>query len=367
VNSGFILAMIGFSLTFIVAEITPLFLITVFTIIASDTNGLDHVIWIIVSQFIAIGAICPFVGALSDAFGRKNILLASLGLTVVGQALLGSSFSIAQAIAAQVLIGLAIGIQLLSVIAAVTELVPTSQRGITIGYVVCGLIPFMPASLYGQYIAAYSWRYIVALLGGMAILAFFILFFFYHPPRRENAQGLTTGQILGQIDYLGGFLSTVGVVLFLIGLNWGGQDYPWSSAHVISTLTLGLVILLAFFLWEYFGAKHPLFPMRLIQNKRLFIVICFLCLTSGINYIPVVVFWVVQCYTVYEASFKQAGIDLLPLGFCIIGGAIISAVLISAFPKRINIILIVFCVLQTAGKFRQFIHHPIAPFLPYRH
>lgn len=341
--------MVGFSLAFVVAEVTPLFLITVFTIIAFDLNASHYIIWILVSQLIAIGAICPFVGTLSDLFGRKKIILFSLILTIVGNIVLGTAQDITAFLAAQVILGLSIGIQLLTVIAAVTELVPTSRRGITIGYVVCGFIPFCPASLYGQYIAAHNWRYIAVILGACGAIAFVILVFYYHPPPRENGVGLTKRQLLGRIDYVGSLLSTAGLAVFLVGLNWGGQDYPWSSPQVISTLTIGLACWVAFFVWEKFFSKFPMFPMRLAQNPKHFIAIAVLCLTSGINYIPVVVFWVIQSYAVYEASFEQAGINLLPIGFCIVAGAIASAVLLTVFPRKIHIILIVFCVAQTAG------------------
>lgn len=348
------MTMVGFSLTFVVAEITPLFLITVFTIIAFDLNAFQYIIWILVSQLIAIAAISPFVGTLSDIFGRKMIILTSLVLTVLGMIVLGTAQNIVALLTAQVLLGFSIGIQLLTTIASVTELVPTSKRGITIGYIVCGLLPFAPASLYGQYIASCNWRYITVLLGGCGVIAFVVLLFFYHPPPKDNLLGLTTRQRLGRVDYLGSFLSTVGLVVFLMGLNWGGQDYAWSSAPVISTLTLGIAFWGAFFVWEKFGARYPMFPMRLAKSPKLFTAVCMLCLTSGINYIPVVVFWVIQSYAVYGATFRQAGIYLLPIGFCIIGGAIMSAVLITVFPKGIHVILVTFCIAQTAGMFTVF-------------
>jgi len=135
----------------------------------------------------------------------------------------------------------------------------------------------------------------------------------------------------------------------LVGLNWGGQDYQWHSAHVIATLTAGLASLVAFAFWEKFGAKYPMFPWRLAKHKRLFFAISILCLTSGINYIPVVIFWTIQVYTVYGASFREAGVFLLPIGFCIAGGAVISAVLMTVFKKKIQFVLMFFCILQTAG------------------
>lgn len=344
------MTMVGFSLSFVVAEVIPLFLITLFTVMAYEVGDGGKAIWLIVAQFIAVGSIVPFVGPVVDLVGRKIATLVSLGLIVVSMILLGTTPNIAGVIAAMTISGVGIGVQLLTSIAAVTELVPTHKRGLTIGYVVMGFLPFAPASLYGQLLAERSWRYVGLVIGLMAALAFVILAIFYRPPPRPNAVGLTKRQCLARVDSIGALLAIGGVTVFLVGLNWGGQDYPWSSPHVIACLTVGLVLLLLFGLYEKLFAKHPMFPGRLAKHKRLFAAICFLCLTSGINYIPVVVFWTIQVYTVYGASFREAGIYLLPIGFCIAGGAVISAVAMTVFKKHIQWVLLFFCVIQTAGK-----------------
>merc|ERR1712000_357676 len=321
---GFVMTMLGFSISFVVAEVIPLFLITLFTVIAYDLNSGDKAIWLIVAQFIAVGSTVPFVGPLVDLLGRKWTTLVSLLFTVVSMILLGTTQNIAGAIASMVISGMGIGIQLLTSIAAVTELVPVSQRGITIGYIVMGFMPFAPASLYGQLLAEHSWRYVPLVIGVLALVGFVIIAIWYKPPPRVNSLGLTKRQVLGRIDFTGAFLAISGVTLFLVGLNWGEQPYAWNSAHVVACMTVGLGLLVIFVVYEKFFAPYPLFPGELIQHPRLFFVICFLCLTSGVNFIPVVVFWTIQCYTVYGASFRDAGIWLLPIGFCIAGGAIIS-------------------------------------------
>ena len=169
--------------------------------------------------------------------------------------------------------------QLLTSIAAVTELVPTSRRGITIGYVVMGFLPFAPAPLYGQQLAKHNWRWVTVFIGVLAVVALVILAIFYKPPPRENAVGLSKTQLLGRIDYLGGFLSTSGIIIFLVGLNWGGQAYAWNSAHVIATLTVGLFLVLLFIIWECFGAPYPMFPIALVQYRKMFTAVLLLCLT----------------------------------------------------------------------------------------
>jgi hypothetical protein len=47
---------------------------------------------------------------------------------------------------------------------------------------------------------------------------------FYFPPPRVNSKGLTNKQIINQIDFVGGFFSIVGLILFLAGLLWGGYQ-----------------------------------------------------------------------------------------------------------------------------------------------
>lgn len=253
VNFAFIMTMVGFSILFCTAEVTPLLFVTTFTIIAYDLDQGAHVVWLLVSGlfisfcsaciitrfschlllgYIAIGAIVPFVGIISDLLGRKGITLFSIGAGIVGMILMGTTPNLAGFIAGQVFSGIAIGIQLLTTIAAVTELVPVDKRGITIGYIVIGFMPFAAASVYGQLLAEHNWRYIPLLIGILYIISFVLVAIYYKPPPRANSVGLTRRELLGRIDFIGGILSIAGITIFLVGLNWGGQDYAWGSKQV---------------------------------------------------------------------------------------------------------------------------------------
>lgn len=259
------MTMVGMCLAFIVAEITPLFLVTCFTIIAADLNALDKVIWILTAPYIATGAVAPFVGNLSDLIGRRGILLLSLVLIVIAFVLQGAAPNIGCYLAGGILAGAAIGIQILVVIAAASELVPMHKRGATIGYLAMGIIPFAPGPLYGQLIAQHNWRYIYLFLGIIAVLAFIVLAVFYKPPPVPGQQ-LSKRELLKRIDYGGCILSILGVVLFLVGINWGGQDYAWNSPRVIAFLTLGLAVFVIFCIYEKWIVRYPMFSMRLVQK-----------------------------------------------------------------------------------------------------
>lgn len=258
--------MVGMCLTFVVAEVSPLFLTTSFNIIAADLGVLDKVIWLLISPYIATGAIAPFVGNLTDMLGRRGIILFSLLLVIVANIMQGAAPNFACFLIGGLFTGFALGIQLLVIIAAATELVPVSKRGATIGYLAMGLLPFAAGGYYGEQISSHNWRWNYLFLSLIAVLAFACLFIFYHPPRPAKTKGQSHMTILKHIDYGGAILSIAGIVLLLIGINWGGQDYAWNSPQVISFVVVGFVIIFAFLAYEAWMTKYPLFPGRLITK-----------------------------------------------------------------------------------------------------
>jgi Fungal trichothecene efflux pump (TRI12) len=105
----------------------------------------------------------------------------------------------------------------------------------------------------------------------VAAVAFLLLFFFYQPPNFENKYHGTKGrlELAKEIDYIGLLLFTSAGVLFLVGLNFGGRRYPWKSTETLVPLTLGLVLWVAFAVWErWTKSKLPLMPPRLFRNIR---------------------------------------------------------------------------------------------------
>ena len=131
------------------------------------------------------------------------------------------------------LAGVGAGINELTALAATSELAPTSKRGKYVAVLIFTILPFCPSVLWGQLIAANAgWRYCGALCGSWAAVGLIMTAVFYFPPPRVNSQGLTRREVLQQIDYLGGFLSIAGMILFLGGLQWGGYQVSYVSVFV---------------------------------------------------------------------------------------------------------------------------------------
>ena len=121
--------------------------------------------------------------------------------------------------------GAGAGINELTALAVASELAPTRKRGIYVAVLIFTILPFCPSVLWAQLIAAHSgWRYCGVLCGVWAAVGLILTIFFYFPPPRVNSQGLTKMEVFKQIDFVGGFLSIVGMLLFMAGLQWGGYQ-----------------------------------------------------------------------------------------------------------------------------------------------
>lgn len=56
----------------------------------------------------------------------------------------------------------------------------------------------------------------------------------------------------------------------IIALTWAGVRYSWSSYHVLVPLILGIVGLVAAFVYEANFPKEPVIPWTLINNRTAF-------------------------------------------------------------------------------------------------
>lgn len=136
--------------------------------------------------------------------------------------------------------GIGAGINELTALAVASEIAPTRKRGQYVAVLVFSIVPFCPSVLWGQLIATHSsWRYVGLFCGVWAFIGLVMTAVFYFPPPRVNSSGLSSKQIIQQIDFVGGFLSIGGMILFLAGLLWGGyQVRPYNLMNRISSIKL---------------------------------------------------------------------------------------------------------------------------------
>ena len=83
-NWRLFLSLIAMSFLWVGSQI-PLYLYgSVVVLIYSDIGGYDRYVWLILGYLIPNAALCPFVGALSDMFGRRVVAACGQCLLIVG-------------------------------------------------------------------------------------------------------------------------------------------------------------------------------------------------------------------------------------------------------------------------------------------
>ena len=105
-----------------------------------------------------------------------------------------------------------------------------------------------------------------AALWGVTTLALFVG---YHPPKRHtNLDHLSFWRKIGHIDLVGCGLLTAGLTLFITGTSLGGGLYTWTDARTLSTMIVGITMLIAFGIYEWKGTKTGILHHDLFRGGR---------------------------------------------------------------------------------------------------
>lgn len=69
-----------------------------------------------------------------------------------------------------------------------------------------------------------------------------------------------------RLDLSGAFVLVMGLVTQLMGLSLGGNEFPWTSAVVGSSLVGSVALLLFFVCIEATTKAIPMIPLRMLQG-----------------------------------------------------------------------------------------------------
>lgn len=181
------------------------------------SGGVDRWVWFVLANLLSLAAVCPFVGSISDLIGRRYVAIVGASLLVMAMIICSTVHDMNYFICGMVFAGVGAGINELTALAVTSELAPTSKRGKYVAILIFTILPFLPSVLYAQLIAHYAtWRWLGLFCGLWAFIGLVMTTIFYFPPPRVNSEGLSTKEVLQQIDYIGGILSVGGMLLFMV-------------------------------------------------------------------------------------------------------------------------------------------------------
>ncbi|KAF2499360.1 MFS general substrate transporter [Lophium mytilinum] len=307
-------------------------------LINADVGPDPNIVWVALVYTLMIAVSLTIIGRVTDIFGRRYVFIGGAAFGLIGSIVCATAKSVGALIGGGTLIGLGAATQL-SYYYIMGELVPMKYRFIGNAAMYIFTIPgsgFAPAIGNALILHTKSgWRglyYILIAVNACSMLCFIL---FYHPPtfhmKHRNSSKTAYAK---KFDYIGCVVYSGGLLILLLGLNWGGSVYAWKSAHVIATIVIGVVALVAFILWETFAKlEEPLVPMHLFKNGRWIAAVVTSGLGAGLYYAFAIV-WPSMVTVLYADGNQMYGGMLSSLvGLGIILGEIVSGFSAKAIGK----------------------------------
>ncbi|OCK73556.1 trichothecene efflux pump [Lepidopterella palustris CBS 459.81] len=289
-----------------------------------DIGPSNNYTWMVLAQIVGQAALGPLAGRFGDIFGRRNFLLIGNVITIAGAAIAATAHDVNTVIGGNILLGVGGAMHQLAW-TCLSELVPKRSRGLALAFFESSLLP---ASAFGPVIAYSfvrngSWRPVFWLCFALDVVSLLLVFFFYWPMNQYiREEGKTTWDQVKETDFVGCFLFVAGLVLFLLGISFGGAEFPWRSAGAIAPIAIGGVLLILLGFYEAHAKLiYPCFPPVIFRNIRGVTIILIAVFLYGMAYYSTTVLFPQQISFLYTQDPLKIGWYGAGTG---LGGAVIT-------------------------------------------
>lgn len=261
--------------------------------------------WVVTANSLSIGGLLLLGGRISDMWGHRRTLLASLALLALGTLLAGTAFGLPILLFGRILQGAAAAFALPASLALTKALFPEEPwKGRAFSAIaIAGNTAGVSGAVFGGLLATSAgWRWVFLATLPLCLLALVIA-----------AWVLPSGQIVtsrsGQLDVVGASLSILGLAALLFGFGQVGE-YGLTAPITIVPVFTGVALLIGFALVEH-RAESPLVRLRLLRSRRL-IGGCLGIAAHSTAYLAVVVLGSLYLQESYQLSPSVTGLALTP-------------------------------------------------------
>jgi len=314
-------ALVALMAAFFVLILSGTVVATSLPVIINDLGGTQSdYTWIVTANFLTMAISTPIWGKLADIFNRKTLILLALAVFTVATVIAGFATTAGWLIACRFFQGVGVGGMMALGMVAIADMVSPRERGRYMGIMgaIMGIAQIGGPLLGGVVTDGLGWQWNFFLPVPVAVVAFLLMQFTMHLPRHRRKV---------RIDYLGAILLSASMGLILVWMSLGGKDaesggFPWDSPESIWMATIGGVLLVATVLWELFGTKEPIVPLRLFA-QRTFALSTIASISVGVTMFGATVFLSQYLQLARGMTPTESGLFTIPM---VVGSLVASIV-----------------------------------------
>jgi MFS family permease len=286
----------------------------------------------------------PPVSQAADYWGRRWFLIILTACGAVGCIIVARATTMPMAIAGEVVAGISYGAQPL-LHAVASEVLPRKWRPYAQGFVnfsaaLGGLVALLVGGAMTRNNNAEGFRNYWYMATAIYVVATVLCLVLYNPPPQKSQMGLTNGEKLARLDWIGYALLASGLVLFCVGLSYSQNPYEWTDPHVLATFLVGVALIFGLGIYEWKFKKDGMFHHGLFSNGWNFVIALICVFVEGLVFFAANNYFAFETGVLYETDSLRNGvrygINFIVYGFAaLLGGAYCSTTKRIRFPTVI--------------------------------
>jgi EmrB/QacA subfamily drug resistance transporter len=224
---------------------------------------LNQIIWVNSVYLLTYAVPLLLSGRLGDRLGRKQMFLFGLVVFTLASLCCGLAGTPALLITARAVQGLGAAAMGPQTMAFITTLFPPAKRGAPMGMwgAVAGVATIAGPLLGGVLVDNLGWQWIFVVNVPIGVIGL-VLAILFVPGGQERSKR--------KFDVLGTVLFSLGLLAVVFGVQ-NGQQYDWGRVWgpigVPEIIGLGVLLLVAFVVWQRRNRDEPLLPLTLFASR----------------------------------------------------------------------------------------------------
>jgi len=215
--------------------------------------------WVVTGYLISTTVVTPLFGKLSDIYGRRRMMLVSIGVFILGSVACALAPSMEALIVGRVLQGVGGGGILPLAQTVIADLLSPRERPLIQSYTSA---MFLAASILGPVLGGFltdyvHWSLIFWINLPMGLVALILT--------DRALRRLPRNDRPHRLDLAGAGLMVAAALALLLALAWGGVRYPWISPIIVGLFVASAALWVAF-AWRLLHAAEPFIPLTMLAE-----------------------------------------------------------------------------------------------------